>query len=303
MGLTKHLRELRNALRAVLSEVNRLAAGGIGVLARSVRAINLASRLLYNSQSPGVSLNNLSWSICMCAYNVKVMLSSTIADLPEERAVIGKALNSTDTVELVGMNPGETPSRAGSPYYETVNLAEDCGLYFLILGGRYGYVTELGKSATQLEYEAAYRQDPTKIIVMRKVVEEVEPRQAEFIAQVEDYHKGYLVNRFHTIEEAAERSVAAYRSWLLDRASIGRKLDFFDHFVRIASQRSPFPGAHAEYRLSDDRVELTYTVVGRVYSIHFEKIALYSDFWGSVLHLEKRFELWRSEGFGRGTSN
>jgi hypothetical protein len=237
----------------------------------------------------------------MCPYYVKVMLSSTIADLSAERAAVGAALRTADSVELVGVAPGETPSRAGSAYYETVNLAEDCDLYFLILGERYGYVTELGKSATQLEYEAAYRKDPTKIIVMRKTGITPESRQAEFISQVEDYHKGYFVNRFQGEEDAAERGLAAYRSWILDRASIGRKLEYFDHFIRIASQRSPFPGSRAEYRLTDDRVELTFNVVGRVYSIHFDKVALYNDFWGSILHLEKRFEKWRSEGFGRGS--
>ncbi|MFF0255955.1 DUF4062 domain-containing protein [Micromonospora zamorensis] len=233
----------------------------------------------------------------MDRYSIKIMISSTIADLSAERDAVGNALQGSGAVELVGMGPGQTPSRASSPYHQTVNLAEDCDLYLLILGARYGYMTELGKSATQLEYEAAYRKDPTKIIVMRKSGLTPDPQQEAFIKSVEDYHKGYYVTRFSSPDEAAELAVPAFRSWLLDRASIGRKLDYFDHFIRIASQRSPFPGARAEYRLTEDRVELTFNVVGRIHSVHFEKIALYNDFWGSVLHLEKRFEAWRSSGF------
>ncbi|NEB00297.1 DUF4062 domain-containing protein [Streptomyces sp. SID13726] len=231
------------------------------------------------------------------------MLSSTIADLSAERSAIARSLQAASNVELTGVSPGTTPSRAGSPFYETVNIAEECHLYFLILGGKYGYETEMGKSATQLEYEAAYRTDPTKIIVMRKENVTPDARQAEFIAQVEDYHKGYFVNRFKTKSEAAEKAISSYYAWLLDRASIGRKLDYFDHFIRIASQRSPFPGARAEYRLTDDRIELTFNIVGHVHSVHFDKVALYNDFWGSVLHLEKRFEEWRGKGFGVGPTH
>jgi hypothetical protein len=238
----------------------------------------------------------------MSIHRIRLMLSSTIADLAAERAAIATRLGQIENLEIVGVSPGSTPARAGSPYHETVNIAEDCHIYMLILGARYGYVTELQKSATQLEFEAAYRSDPTKIIVLRKTNVDLEPRQLAFVSQVEDYHKGYLTHRFESAAQAAEAARDAYYSWLADRASIGRRLDYFDHFIRIASQRSPFPGAHAEYRLTDKQAELTFTVVGRTYSVHFDKLALYNDFWGSVLHLEKRFEAWRSEGFGHSQS-
>ena len=229
---------------------------------------------------------------------IKVMLSSTISDLIPERDRIVDRLQSTGLVEVVGMTPAKLPSRGGSSFIETTDLAADCDLYVLVLAERYGFVTNLGKSATEVEYEAAYRSDPTKVIILRKDGVTPSAEQQTFIDRVEDYHHGYFVNRFMTSAEAGDAALQAFLSWLRDRAAIGRRLDYFDHFIRIASQRSPFPGAKAEYRTTVDRIELRYTVVDKVYSVHYDKKALYADFWGNVFDLERRFDEWRTSNFG-----
>lgn len=225
------------------------------------------------------------------------MLSSTISDLVEERARIVNRLESTGFVEVFGITPANLPSRSGSSFVETTDLATDCDLYILVLAGRYGYVTDLGKSATEVEYEAAYRSDPTKVIILRKDGITCSEDQARFIRRVEDYHKGYFVHRFTTHDEAGDVALDAFVAWMRDRAAIGRRLDFFDHFIRIACQRSPFPGAKANYRTTADRIELSYAVIDKIYSIHYNKTEIYADFWGSVVDLERRFDEWRAARF------
>lgn len=227
---------------------------------------------------------------------IKLMLSSTISDLKDEREHIAGTLEDTGLVEIIGMAPGSTPARGGSSFIETSDLAADCDLYILVLAGRYGYTTNLGKSATEIEYETAYRADPTKIIVLRKTsITRTDRLQREFIKRVEDYHHGYFTHRFSTPDEAGSAVRDAFLSWLRDRAALGRKLDYFDHFVRVACQRQPFPGSKAEYRVTADRIELRYTVLNKMRSVHYDKEALYDDFWGSVADLEKRFQDWRSK--------
>lgn len=232
---------------------------------------------------------------------ISVMISSTVRDLVPQRRAVAAAIDSTGLAEIVGIDPGSTPAVASSSYEATTSIARDCDCYVLILGGRYGYKTEFGKSATELEFDAAYRDDPTKVIILRNAsVRSYEPAQSDFIRRVEDYHRGFLVSRFRGGPAASRAALHAFRDWLVERAAVGKRFDYFDHFIRIASQRSPFPGARSEYRLTTDRVEITYRVLGRVYSVHFDKAQLYGDFWGSVVHLDQRFEEWRHDNFGRG---
>ncbi|MGV9662771.1 DUF4062 domain-containing protein [Nocardia niigatensis] len=233
----------------------------------------------------------------MVASRIKVMLSSTIIDLIDERDQIMSRLESTGLVEVVGATPARLPSRSGSSFIETTDLATDCDLYVLVLAERYGFVTGLGKSATEVEYEAAYRADPTKVLILRKEGVTHDPKQADFIKRVEDYHHGYYVHRFKTPDEGGDVALDAFLHWLRDRSAIGRRLDYFDHFIRIACQRSPFPGAKADYRTTADRLELSFTVINKVYSVHYDKTAIYADFWGSVFDLERRFDDWRKSNF------
>ena len=230
---------------------------------------------------------------------VSIMISSTIRDLSHVRDAVGASLASTGFADLVGVAPGKTVAHANSSYGTTIDVAETCGAYMLILGGRYGFEVRAGKSATQLEYEAAIRSDPTKVIVLRQTAVRRDAKQRAFNQIVEVYHHGFSTSRFKTPDEAATVAKEAFLNWMVDRASVGRKLDYFDHFVRIASQRTPFPGARCLYRLTDDRVELTYHVVDRTYSVHFDKRQLYSDFWGSVYLLDERFDVWRADHFGQ----
>lgn len=224
---------------------------------------------------------------------INAMLSSTVADLVPDREAVAAGLRSTGVVDIVGVAPGVAPSTNSSPYLATIDMARRCELYVLILGRRYGFEAIPGQSATEAEYLAAYKEDPTKVIVLRKTVARVDIRQQKFVDLVTDYHKGYFVNSYINPRDAGVLARTAFEQWLVERAAIGRGLNYFDHFIRLVVQRQPFPGVSAEYRVTATTIELTYRLPGKVRSLHFEKSAIYSDFWGNLAQVERTFESWR----------
>lgn len=229
---------------------------------------------------------------------IEVMLSSTVDDLARDRAAVMNSINAVGITKFVGISPIAGPSYSSSGYSGTIELAERCHLYILILGGRYGYIGNRGVSATELEFDAAYREDPTKILIFRKSVTLVDPRQQGFISRVADYHKGYYVRDYRRPAEIGELALTSFKEWIRERASLGVKLHYFDHFIRIAIQRLPFPGVHPSYSVSENHLELRYGILGRIYIVHFDKHQIYNDFWGSIANLETRFDGWRRDHYG-----
>jgi Domain of unknown function (DUF4062) len=102
---------------------------------------------------------------------IRVMVSSTVKDLAAEQDAIDKCLGKISFVELVGVDPFNEAAIALSSHATTLKLARDCHLYVLVLGGRYGWEPPgAGGSATELEYDEAIRQDPTKVLVFIVVI-------------------------------------------------------------------------------------------------------------------------------------
>ncbi|WP_100444015.1 DUF4062 domain-containing protein [Glycomyces xiaoerkulensis] len=230
---------------------------------------------------------------------IDVMLSSTVDDLLEDRSAVVEALEPTRLVGLLGIAPVDGPSYGASAYVATLEMAVECDLYILLLGHRYGFVSDRGLSATELEYLAAYEDDPTKILIFRKLVKDVEPRQAEFIQRVGEYHRGYYIREYEDASQLRGLAGASFAQWIEERAAIGRKLDYFDHFIRLAVRKSPFPSVRPLYVVEDDYIELKYRFLSKSYTIHFDKAHIYNDFWGSIAMLESRFEEWRLDRYGR----
>ena len=229
---------------------------------------------------------------------INVMISSTVRDLVRDRKAVGDALLATGLVDLVGADPAQSSGIGTSPYVRTIDMATSCDLYMLILGRRYGYVTESGMSATEAEFDAAYRADPTKVVVLLKCSAQgalIDPEQQTFIDKVCDYHRGYFVSSYSRVGQLKSVTCRAFEDWLVERSAVGRGLDYFDHFVRLASQRSPFPRVRPEIRTTDATIELSYVIAKKVRSIHFDKEHVYRDFWGCLFELEDRFREWREE--------
>lgn len=230
---------------------------------------------------------------------LSILVSSTVRDLLPDRSALCDALAATERFELLGVMPIAGPSSSESSHLATIRMATTCNIYLLLLGGRYGSVTDLAISATEAEYEAAYRSDPTKIIVFRKLVGRVEARQKRFIARATNYNSGYFVRDYRGWDELPELAVASLNKWVADGHPSDGRLTYFDHFVRMASNLSPFPGAQCKSRIAPEHLELQWDIQDRVFTVHLDKAEVFSDFWGSLSLLEQRFAEWRLEHYGR----
>jgi Domain of unknown function (DUF4062) len=203
---------------------------------------------------------------------ITVMISSTVSDLLEDRDAIVKVFEPFSFIQTVGAAPIKGLSYTRSPYTATIEMAASCDLFLLLLGGRYGFGVKDGKSATEVEFDAAYNADPTKILVFQKEGVKVAPKQRKFIKSVNNYYNGYCITTYTYIQELQKLIVNSFELWIKERASIGHKLNYFDHFVRLAIQRSPSPGAQVLYSVQAEFIELQYLVFDRNYFIHFDKI-------------------------------
>ena len=223
---------------------------------------------------------------------ITVMLSSTIENLFAERDAVIKAFEQFPFIEIIGAKPMHKVSSATSPYLHTLNLAKSCDFYILVLEERYGIEIHEGMSAVEAEFDAAYQDNPTKVLIFQKEDITPEEKQKKFITKVGDYHKGFWITKYKYPYDLKDLVTYSFLALLKDRASIGYRLNYFDHFVRIAIQRQPSPEATVNYSVKEDLIELSYKVFGNNYVVHFNKSQIYSDFWGCVAELENLFSEW-----------
>jgi len=225
------------------------------------------------------------------ADKITLMLSSTIADMLGDRDAVLKLFDKYPYVEVLGAKPIQK-SYAANPYTSTLDMAEDCDFYVLLLGKRYGYEISPGTSATEAEFYRAYQANPTKILIFKNTSAQPEPKQEKFIAKVGDYYKGYWISEYaysHELQDLVEES---FLSLLKDRASIGRKLSYVDHFVRLSVQRRPTQDALVYFSANKDVVELTYEFHGKFHVVQFTRDRINADFWGCVSELDNQFASW-----------
>lgn len=226
---------------------------------------------------------------------IKIMISSTVVDLEGERDAVKDAFKDIEFVELLGVDPVNTASLAGNARSLTKSMANECDLYLLIIGKEFGFELPSGKSATEIEFDSAFRNDPTKILVFKKEFDSsiaIDKRQQKFIDKVCDYYSGYWRSSFKYTHELRNLVLNSFMIWLRERANIGNNLDYLDHFVRIAKQMKPEPNAIVYYKLAKDFVELEYNFFGISHIIQFDREEIYKDFWGCISKLQEQFEQW-----------
>jgi len=229
---------------------------------------------------------------------IEVMLSSTVEDLIEDRAAAEGVIRSFNMFEAIGAKPIVNATVSSSSIATTVEMARRCSLYVLLLGRRYGYVASgTQKSATEREFDAAVRADPTKVLVLRRGFNNYEPEQEAFINRVRDYLRGYWVSDYVSIIELQQLLTASIESWVERRMLLGGQLDIYDQFVRLALSSRPSPDAKLFYAKSEDYIELRYSVFDTVYLLHFERKQIHMDFWGCVSELQRHFERWERENY------
>ena len=97
---------------------------------------------------------------------LQVFVSSTYTDLIEERQAAVQAILDAGHIPA-GM---ELFKAGDKSQLETIyKWIDDCDIFMLIMGGRYGSIEETsGKSYTQLEYEYVLDKKPFFSIVLKK---------------------------------------------------------------------------------------------------------------------------------------
>lgn len=219
---------------------------------------------------------------------IKIMISSTVTDLLGERECIAELFSKTDFVDVIGAAPYTNTSISSSSAHNTIRMAKECDLFILILGNEYGFQLADGRSATQVEFDAAYHDDPTKILVFLKHSSSIiDPRQKVFIDKVCDYYSGYWRATFQHTYELQTIVQNSFLTWIKERASMGHCITYLDHFVRLAIQRKPEPNAEVYYSVKRDYIEIEYHYFGKMLTYHFAKEEVFNDFWGCLSRLDQ----------------
>jgi hypothetical protein len=116
-----------------------------------------------------------------------VFISSTMRDLQAERDTIDKAISELHFEALRAETIG---AQSVSPEEACLMMAQECDIYLGILGARYGTVPP-GEtiSVTEMEFDEA-KAHGKPMLVYRKLVDEYEPPQQEFVERIGHFKKG-----------------------------------------------------------------------------------------------------------------
>lgn len=144
---------------------------------------------------------------------IKVMISSTTEDLGPERKAAERAIRSLNLTSLRIETFGSTPYSSKSM---SSLQAEQCDIFVLIIGERYGHVIKSEEiSSVEFEYEAARAQNPAKIFVYAKEGVNREPRLDEFLNRLQDFQSGYFASRFTSVEDLQKKLQLDIARWLV----------------------------------------------------------------------------------------
>lgn len=142
----------------------------------------------------------------------KVMISSTVKDLSKEREAAEDAINS---LNLQGLRTETTGSRPYTPKRLCALWAEQCNIFVLIIGQRYGHIIKSeGISVVEFEHKIAYAQNPEKILVYVKEGVKRERRLKEFLNRLEDFEHGIFRSSFTTSGELHDKIQRDIADWL-----------------------------------------------------------------------------------------
>jgi hypothetical protein len=145
---------------------------------------------------------------------LKVMISSTVDDLVEEREAVDRAIRELKLTRFRAETFGSVPH---SPKVICALLAEQCDIFVLIIGERPGYMIESeGISVVEFEFQVARAQNREKILVYVKdgVDRDHEPLLKEFLNRVEHFEEGYFRTLFTTPDDLHNKVQGDVARWL-----------------------------------------------------------------------------------------
>lgn len=142
----------------------------------------------------------------------RVMISSTVQDLMPERTAVDRALR---TLNLDGFRAETFGSLPDTPEAICASRAEQCHIFILIIGKRYGHIfRSKGISVVEFEYDVARAHNPLKILVYIKDDVNREPRLEQFVKRLMDFEGGHKTSTFTTSEDLAKRIPRDVGEWL-----------------------------------------------------------------------------------------
>jgi len=145
---------------------------------------------------------------------LRVMISSTSDDLSEEREAADIAIRELQLIRFRAETFGSVPH---PPKVVCALLAEQCDIFVLIIGERYGYVMSDGISVVEFEYSVARKENPEKILVYVKQGVDREPLLEEFRRRVEDFESGHFRSFFIAADDLRLKIQGDIVRWLAYR--------------------------------------------------------------------------------------
>ncbi|HKG45971.1 MAG TPA: DUF4062 domain-containing protein [Pyrinomonadaceae bacterium] len=143
-----------------------------------------------------------------------VMISSTSDDLIEEREAADIAIRELQLTRFRAETFGSVPH---PPKVVCALLAEQCDIFVLIIGERYGYIMSDGISVVEFEYSVARKENREKILVYVKKGVDREPLLDEFRRRVEDFESGYFRSSFKAAADLRPKIQGDIVRWLAYR--------------------------------------------------------------------------------------
>jgi hypothetical protein len=157
---------------------------------RDVHALSLAAGCdISTTDGVGVS----AWVASVLA--MKVFISSVTYALKAERDALAAQLKVVPPYEPLRFEDFTAQGRSSRE--ACLAGVEDCDVYVLLLGPRYGDpLLDTGKAPTEEEFEHARRLGKKILAFVKDIDEEDEPRQAAFKSRVQSYVNGYFRGSF-----------------------------------------------------------------------------------------------------------
>jgi hypothetical protein len=141
----------------------------------------------------------------------KVFISSVMRGFEGERAAARRAIESLDLRAMMAETAPASPDASKHALLDVVDAAD---AVVLILGARYGYVAERGRSPTEDEFNHA-RQTGKPVFVFVQNGVQREPEQEEFVRRVQGgWGQGAFTAYFNTLEDlgfAVVQALSAHR--------------------------------------------------------------------------------------------
>lgn len=151
----------------------------------------------------------------------RVMISSTMIDLPAERQIIRQVITEEGLTALYAEDPH--PDFTGSAYDLSVDYAASCDLYVLIVGARYGsrppgMPAGDTHSVTHLEFDTARQANPRKIRIILPLDADAlaeDERQRAFLNTLRNFTNGYAYYQYDCCQPGALAAKAqqVIREW------------------------------------------------------------------------------------------